>query len=149
MDYGKDFLTKGIITQDPPKITSAYPMLVPQVDADGNDLPGIRMPEISVPLATFLDGEPIRGKDGRIIAPTIQSQITTTGQTTGLTVDDANKLKTYLNVGVYAGFSLLAGMVENPGHDCIGVDNFALPAGRKGFLKRFEAMKAPFDIPVA
>ena len=29
-------------------------MLVPQVDADGNDLPGIRMPEIAVPLATYL-----------------------------------------------------------------------------------------------
>jgi len=29
-------------------------MLVPQVDSDGNDLPGIRMPEIEVPLATYL-----------------------------------------------------------------------------------------------
>jgi len=29
-------------------------MLVPQVDSDGNDLPGIRMPEIAVPLATYL-----------------------------------------------------------------------------------------------
>jgi hypothetical protein len=28
------------------------PLLVPQVDADGNDLAGIRMPEVSVPLAT-------------------------------------------------------------------------------------------------
>lgn len=28
------------------------PLLVPQVDADGNDLAGIRMPDISVPLAT-------------------------------------------------------------------------------------------------
>ena len=29
-------------------------MLVPQVDSDGNDVPGIRMPEIAVPLATYL-----------------------------------------------------------------------------------------------
>jgi hypothetical protein len=54
VDYGSEFASKGIITQEPPKVGSAYPMLVPQVDADGNDLPGIRMPEISVPLATFL-----------------------------------------------------------------------------------------------
>ena len=40
--------------QEPPKVASSYPMLVPQVDSDGNDLPGIRMPEIAVPLATYL-----------------------------------------------------------------------------------------------
>src|SRR5215831_14156003 len=54
VDYGPEFVSKGIINQEPPKVGSAYPMLVPQVDADGNDLPGIRMPEISVPLATYL-----------------------------------------------------------------------------------------------
>jgi hypothetical protein len=54
VDYGPDFLSKGVISQEPPKIKSAFPMLVPQVDADGNDLPGIRMPEIAVPLATYL-----------------------------------------------------------------------------------------------
>jgi alpha/beta hydrolase family protein len=32
--------------------TSALPFLVPQVDADGNELAGIRVPEVSVPLAT-------------------------------------------------------------------------------------------------
>jgi hypothetical protein len=54
VDYGPDFVSKGIISQEPPKVKSAFPMLVPQVDADGNDLPGIRMPEIAVPLATYL-----------------------------------------------------------------------------------------------
>src|SRR5581483_3414890 len=29
------------------------PLLVPQVDADGNELAGIRLPEVSVPLATY------------------------------------------------------------------------------------------------
>jgi hypothetical protein len=28
-------------------------VLVPQVDADGNDLPGVRTPQVEVPLATF------------------------------------------------------------------------------------------------
>lgn len=53
-DYGPDFLTKGITSEQPPKIGSAFPMLVPQVDADGNDMAGIRMPEVAVPLATYL-----------------------------------------------------------------------------------------------
>jgi hypothetical protein len=32
---------------------SVYPALVPQVDQDGNDLGGVRMPEIAEPLATY------------------------------------------------------------------------------------------------
>jgi len=52
-DYGPDFLKKGIVATEPPKLGPAYPALVPQADADGNDLPGIRMPELLVPVATF------------------------------------------------------------------------------------------------
>jgi hypothetical protein len=29
------------------------PLLVPQVDADGNDVAGIRLPDVAVPLATY------------------------------------------------------------------------------------------------
>jgi hypothetical protein len=54
VDYGKDFLSKGIVAEEPPRVAAPFPMLVPQVDSDGNDLPGIRMPEIDVPLATYL-----------------------------------------------------------------------------------------------
>jgi hypothetical protein len=54
LDYGKDFVAKGIITQEPAKAGSSFPMLIPQVDIDGNDVAGIRMPEIAVPLATYL-----------------------------------------------------------------------------------------------
>jgi len=54
VDYGPEFISKGIIAFEPPKIKSAFPMLVPQADADGNDIAGIRMPEIAVPLATYL-----------------------------------------------------------------------------------------------
>src|SRR5262249_21977871 len=32
----------------------AFPVLVPQVDADGNERDGVRLPQISVPLATDL-----------------------------------------------------------------------------------------------
>jgi hypothetical protein len=49
----------------------------------------------------------------------------------------------YLNVGVYAGFTFLAGMLENPERQCVGVDNFSRRAARKGLLRRFEEMKGP------
>ena len=53
MFYGLDFASKGIISVDPPETNKAFPILVPQVDNDGNELAGVKMPEISVPLATY------------------------------------------------------------------------------------------------
>jgi hypothetical protein len=44
--YRLDFET------EPPKMGSSYPTLIPQVDQDGNEISGIRMPEIQVPLAS-------------------------------------------------------------------------------------------------
>jgi hypothetical protein len=37
----------------PPNPTLPFPTLVPQVDADGNETSGIRLPEIAVPLGTY------------------------------------------------------------------------------------------------
>ena len=51
--YGLDFASKGIISVDPPEANGSYPILVPQVDADGNELAGVKMPEVAVPLATY------------------------------------------------------------------------------------------------
>lgn len=42
----------GIATVVPPKVGKPYVVLLPQADADGNELPGIRMPALNVPLAT-------------------------------------------------------------------------------------------------
>jgi hypothetical protein len=53
VDYGPEFRTKGIISIEPPKIGNAYTVLLPQVDGDGNETTGVRMPAISVPLATY------------------------------------------------------------------------------------------------
>jgi hypothetical protein len=39
-------------TTEPPKVGDPYPSLVPQVDADGNETAGVRMPEVAVPLGT-------------------------------------------------------------------------------------------------
>jgi hypothetical protein len=53
LDFGPDFRTKGIIDFEPPKIGTPFPILVPQVDADGNEISGVRLPEQIVPLATY------------------------------------------------------------------------------------------------
>jgi alpha/beta hydrolase family protein len=53
VDYGPDFASKGVISHDPPEVTTAFPILVPQVDADGNEVAGLKMPEVSAPLATY------------------------------------------------------------------------------------------------
>ena len=51
-DYGPEF-EQGIITQVLPVVTeNQYRVLVPQVDEDGNEIAGIRLPGISVPTAT-------------------------------------------------------------------------------------------------
>ncbi len=63
-DYGADFIKKGIVTQEPPAIRSAYPILVPQVDADGNELAGIRVPELTVPVATYTGWNLFNDKSG-------------------------------------------------------------------------------------
>lgn len=53
LDYGKG-VTHGVIDArpKPPPDGAGYTILVPAVDADGNDVAGIRLPAISVPLAT-------------------------------------------------------------------------------------------------
>ncbi len=38
----------------PPKEGAPYPVFVPTVDADGNEIAGIRLPDVSVPLATYM-----------------------------------------------------------------------------------------------
>ncbi len=38
----------------PPNEGSPYPVFVPKVDEDGNDIAGIRLPDVSVPLATYM-----------------------------------------------------------------------------------------------
>jgi hypothetical protein len=53
VDYGPSFAAEGVVTLEPPRVGAAYPILVPQVDGDGNGTAGVRMPELTVPLATY------------------------------------------------------------------------------------------------
>ena len=52
LDFGPNW-REGILTVQPPVTGKAFPALVPQVDADGNERDGVRLPEITVPLATY------------------------------------------------------------------------------------------------
>jgi hypothetical protein len=63
LDYGPGFYDTGIATVNPPVIVPPYednpangpiyPSFVPRTDGDGNDVAGVRLPDVTVPLATF------------------------------------------------------------------------------------------------
>ena len=67
-DYGPKF-DRGVLTTLPPRIVGTpYSALVPKTDPNGNDIAGIRLPEVAVPLATYtgwnLRATPEGGDDG-------------------------------------------------------------------------------------
>jgi hypothetical protein len=52
-DFGPQF-DRGILTILPPTLVGTpYAVLVPTTDADGNDVAGVRLPDVAVPLATY------------------------------------------------------------------------------------------------
>ena len=69
-NYGPNFYATGIPTINPPVITPPYqdnrangpiyPSFVPKTDSDGNDVAGLRLPDVTVPLATYT-GWALRG----------------------------------------------------------------------------------------
>jgi hypothetical protein len=62
-DYGPNFDATGVPTINPPVITPPYEdnpangpiyaSFVPKTDSDGNDIAGVRLPDVTVPLATY------------------------------------------------------------------------------------------------
>ncbi len=107
---------KGMLSGAPVVMTGSYlksnaqvvfdaiglPVLQFSMTKDGEKVFGSLTERIQgASLATFLDGEPIRGREGQIIAPTVQSKIEDTGTTTGLTLNDARRLRTFLNNGAF------------------------------------------------
>jgi hypothetical protein len=65
-DYGPDFYETGIATinppefpftspsyQDDPRNGPIYPSYIPKTDGDGNDIAGVRLADLRVPLATY------------------------------------------------------------------------------------------------
>ncbi len=53
LDFGPEFRTDGIATVEPPALGEPFPVMVPQVNADGNEIAGVRLPEVQVPLGTY------------------------------------------------------------------------------------------------
>jgi hypothetical protein len=62
LDFGPD-ADRGILSVQPPYIVAkhAYAVLVPAVDADGNDVAGIQVPMVQAPLGTYT-GWNLRGQ---------------------------------------------------------------------------------------
>jgi Alpha/beta hydrolase domain len=52
LDFGPQWKNR-IITKQPPGVGKPFLVFVPQVDKDGNDLGGVRLPQLDVPLATY------------------------------------------------------------------------------------------------
>ena len=64
LDFGPHLASRGVITREPPELGAAYPFLVPQVDESGNEIGGLRSPDIAVPLGTYtgwLPANPVSG----------------------------------------------------------------------------------------
>ncbi|HSV20378.1 MAG TPA: alpha/beta hydrolase domain-containing protein [Casimicrobiaceae bacterium] len=62
-DQGPNYYSTGVATIFPPVVTAPmednpangpiYPSFVPTTDKDGNDIAGVRLPDVTVPLATY------------------------------------------------------------------------------------------------
>jgi hypothetical protein len=52
LDFGWQWKS-GIVSNEPPGVGRPFAVLVPQTDVDGNDLGGVRLPELQAPLATY------------------------------------------------------------------------------------------------
>lgn len=105
----------GTIDGEEKELTSAYfktntyvtleqytnkPVLVFEWDDEGAELSKqITSAMIGEPLGIFIGDEPLIGDDGQPIAPVVQSTIEDSGQITGLSFDEATKLKNLLNAG--------------------------------------------------
>ena len=51
LDFGPEW--PRAVSVQPPREGKPFPVFVPQVDADGNERDGVRLPELQVPLATY------------------------------------------------------------------------------------------------
>jgi len=104
----------GVVDGEEKELTSAYFKENTYVDRDNlgrillifewNETGSKLFEEITTrlmnkPLGIFLGDEPLRGEDGRAIAPIIRSVITERGQIEGLSFGEATELSRLLNAG--------------------------------------------------
>jgi preprotein translocase subunit SecD len=97
------YLNRNDIRVSQNQITT-LPQLVFGMTDQGAELLSIATARLSnppQPMAFFLDGEPIRGDDGRVIAPFVQQQLSTNGVISGLNGADASALAKLLRTGAF------------------------------------------------
>jgi Alpha/beta hydrolase domain len=63
LDFGLDW-SRGVASWLPPKVGTPYVTFVPAVDQDGNEVGGIRLPDLTVPLATYAGWNPRHPEQG-------------------------------------------------------------------------------------
>lgn len=71
LDFGPRFAQTGVATLEPPRVGAPFPVLLPQVDVDGNELAGLRSPELAAPLATYMGWalyDPKLGRDDELVS---------------------------------------------------------------------------------
>ena len=70
LDFGPE-LARGIVTELPPKVGAPFVTFVSAVDADGNEIAGVRPVELLAPLATFTGWNlrhPAQGASGDLMS---------------------------------------------------------------------------------
>lgn len=97
------FLRDTSVIENPDTLDATNPwLLMFELDDDGSALMSQvteRLAIRNLPIAFFLDGEPVLGEDGTMIAPRVQSRITESGVITGLSKEDGETLSTLLDTG--------------------------------------------------
>ena len=63
LDFGPEW-EHGVASCLPPRLGEPYKIFVPAVDADGNEVAGIRLPDLTVPLATYTGWNPRHPSQG-------------------------------------------------------------------------------------
>jgi len=97
------FLDRDDVRAERSQITNV-PQLVFGMTSEGGELLAIATGRLSnppQPMAFFLDGEPIRGTAGNIIAPFVQQQLSDNGVISGLSFADSRTLATLLRTGAF------------------------------------------------
>jgi hypothetical protein len=54
LDFGSEFERTGVLAAETVRNRGAFPLLVPAPDADGNDRGGLGVPQVAVPLGTYV-----------------------------------------------------------------------------------------------
>ena len=101
---------------DNPKNGPIYPTYVPKTDADGNDIAGVRLPDVTVPLATYT-GWSLRG------GPHANDGCEGTGQMIAFPKTKADRIATgdpRLSIEErYSSFTVYTAMVKNAIEDLV------------------------------